>query len=332
MGLNRGSVDYDAINKSYRISGSGENMWFTSDAFQFVWKKMSGDVSLTADIRWIGTGGNPHRKACLLIRQSLDPNSPYADVAVHGEGLTSLQYRETAGAPTREIQSNVSGPQRVRIEKEGDYVFMSLAREGDTLRSAGGSFKFKLSDPFYIGLGVCAHDSNATEQAVFSNVEITSGKQKSIGEPMLESTLETVTIASTDRRVVYHSRDHFEAPNWSRDGRVLYLQPGRASVHASRSPAEHLSCSKPDLPHAAITTMAYRRTARSLLSATNRKTANHSSTYCQSPEERRVKSPPSGHLTGMAGRRTEPLWLFAANATASLIFIRFWQQVAKKND
>jgi Tol biopolymer transport system component len=226
--LGRGSVEYDTVKKSYHISGSGENMWFTSDAFQFVWKKMSGDVSLTADIRWIGTGGNPHRKACLLVRQSLEPNSPYADVAVHGEGLTSLQYREIPGGPTREIQANVSGPQRVRIEKEGDYVFMSLAREGDTLRSAGGSFKFKLNDPFYIGLGVCAHDSNATEQAAFSNVEITSGKQKSIGEPMLESTLETVTIASTDRRVVYTSRDHFEAPNWSRDGKhFLFNQDGR---------------------------------------------------------------------------------------------------------
>ena len=85
--LNHGSVEYDAVKKSYRISGSGENMWFTSDAFQFVWKKMSGNVSLTADIRWIGTGGNPHRKACLLVRQNLEPNSPYADVAVHGEGV-----------------------------------------------------------------------------------------------------------------------------------------------------------------------------------------------------------------------------------------------------
>jgi Tol biopolymer transport system component len=45
---------------------------------------------------------------------------------------------------------------------------------------------------------------------------------------MLESTLETVTIASTDRRVVYTSRDHFEAPNWSRDGKhFLFNQDGR---------------------------------------------------------------------------------------------------------
>src|SRR5207249_4010077 len=173
-----GSVEYDAARKSYLIAGGGENMWATNDAFHFIWKQMSGDVSLAADISWVGTGGNPHRKACLLIRQSLDPDSPYADAALHGDGLTSLQYREVRGGPTREIQSNVAAPRRVRIEKEGDYVFMSIAREGEPLHAAGGSFKIKLSEPFFVGLGVCAHDNNALEKAVFSNVEIMSGKRE----------------------------------------------------------------------------------------------------------------------------------------------------------
>src|SRR5574341_1707877 len=89
-----GSVEYDAAQKTYFVAGGGENMWFATDAFHFVWKQASGDVSLAADIRWLGTGGNPHRKACLLIRQSLDADSPYADAALHGNGLASLQYRE----------------------------------------------------------------------------------------------------------------------------------------------------------------------------------------------------------------------------------------------
>ena len=216
-----GTARYDSATRTYRVGGSGENMWFTKDAFQFVWKKMSGDVSLTADIRWIGTGGNPHRKACLLIRQSLEPDAPYADAVVHGVGLTSLQYRETTGAPTREIQANVNAPRTIRIQREGDYVFMSLAQEGEKIHSAGGSFKIKIADPFYVGIGVCAHDSSAFEQAEFSNVELSSGKAVAAGEPVLESTLETVSIASTDRRVVYTVRDHIEAPNWSRDGKFF---------------------------------------------------------------------------------------------------------------
>jgi TolB protein len=124
-----GSVKFDAGKGEYLVGGSGENMWFASDAFQFVWKKWSGDVSLAADVRWIGTTGNAHRKACLLIRQSLDPDAPYVDAALHGDGLTSLQYREVRGGPTREIQSGLAGPRRIRIEREGNEVFMSVAPE-----------------------------------------------------------------------------------------------------------------------------------------------------------------------------------------------------------
>jgi sugar lactone lactonase YvrE len=223
-----GAVEFDAKNKSYFVAGGGENMWFDKDAFHFVWKQASGDISLAADIRWLSAGSNPHRKACLIIRQSLDPDSPYADAALHGNGLASLQYREEKGGPTREIQSNVTAPKRIRIEKEGDYVFMSIAREREALQAAGGSFRLKFTEPFYLGLGVCAHDNNAIEKAVFSNVEITSGKTKAAGEPVLESTLEIITIASKDRRVVHRARAHFEAPNWSRDGKsLLFNQAGR---------------------------------------------------------------------------------------------------------
>ncbi|MCP4261830.1 MAG: TolB family protein [Planctomycetes bacterium] len=221
-----GYVKCDAAQKSYLIAGSGENMWFNNDAFHFLWKKASGDISLAADIRWIDTGGNPHRKACLIIRQSLEPDSPYADAVIHGDGLTSLQYRQVRGGPTREIQSNVTAPYRIRIEKEGDYVFMSIAHENETLRSAGGSFKIKFNEPFYIGLGVCAHDNTVLEKAVFSNIELKTGKLNSVKETLLESTLQTVAITSKDRRVVYHIQDHIEAPNWSRDGKYFLFNRG----------------------------------------------------------------------------------------------------------
>jgi TolB protein len=222
----KGSVAYDAKAGTYTVTGGGENMWFSADAFHFVWKKASGDLGLAADIRFVGEAGNAHRKAALLIRQGLEPDAAYADAVVHGDGLTSIQYREERGGPTREIQSNVKGPRRLRIEKEGDYVFLSVASAGEPLRPAGGSFKIKLAEPFLVGLGVCAHDNAVSETAVFSNIEMTAGRAPASGEPMLESTLETIAIASKDRRVVYTAAEHFEAPNWSRDGDELIFNRG----------------------------------------------------------------------------------------------------------
>jgi hypothetical protein len=222
----KGSAVYDAATGSYTVTGGGGNMWFDKDAFHFVWKKAEGDLALAANVRFRGTGGNDHRKAALLIRQGLEPDAAYADAVVHGDGLTSIQYREVKGGPTREVQSSVKGPKRLRIEKQGDYVFLSVAAEGEPLRSAGGSFKIRFTGPFLVGLGVCAHDDAASETAVFSNVELTAGLPSRGGEPVLESTLETIAIDSKDRRVVRTAVEHFEAPNWSRDGKELVYNSG----------------------------------------------------------------------------------------------------------
>ncbi|MGA2102966.1 MAG: hypothetical protein ABSG34_17795 [Candidatus Sulfotelmatobacter sp.] len=214
--LHPGAVEYDSAKQTYTISGSGENMWLAADAFQFVWKKISGDITLTADISFLTKTGNEHKKAALMLRQSLDADSIYVDVALHASGLTSLQFRDEKGAVTREIQSNLSAPKRLRITKRGDYVYMSL---GDAdLKIAGGWIRIPLQGPFYVGLGVCSHDKDVVEQAVFSNVELTQSVAAPASKPTLYSTLETIDVASADRKVSYLAQGRFEAPNWTRDG------------------------------------------------------------------------------------------------------------------
>jgi TolB protein len=215
--LHAGSVDYDPSTQTYTISGSGENMWLAADAFQFAWKKISGDVTLTADISFLNKSGNEHKKAALMFRQSLDADSVYADVALHASGLTSLQFRDEKGAVTREIQANISAPKRLRIAKRGDYVYMSLAADGEP-KVAGGWLRIPFAGTFYVGLGVCSHDKDVVEKAVFFSVELTQPTPAPAGQPTLYSTLETVAIDSADRRVAYLAPGRFEAPNWTRDG------------------------------------------------------------------------------------------------------------------
>jgi hypothetical protein len=233
-----GSTQYDAAHQVYILAGGGENMWSTSDAFQFAWKQVSGDIALTADIAFPETGGNPHRKAVLMLRQSLDADSPYADspyadVALHGEGLTSLQFREGKGAITHEIQSNLSAPHRMRIEKRGDFIYVFLASAAnELLRPSGASIRLPLEGSFYVGIGVCSHDKNVVEKAVFSNVELATPSARDV-PPVLYSTLESVPIASTDRRVVYTAPSHFEAPNWTPDGAYLIFN---SEGHIQRLP------------------------------------------------------------------------------------------------
>lgn len=234
--LHPGSVEYDAAKQTYTIAGSGENMWFAKDAFHFAWKKASGDVTLTADISFLGKGAQEHRKAVLMVRQSLDADSAYADVALHGNGLTSLQYRDEKGAATHEIPANVSAPKRLRLVKRGAYFSMWLADERGKFQLASGATRIALQEPLYVGIGVCSHDANVVEKALFSNVSIEAQPESPHMEgesaatnplaPLtpsvtLYSVLETISIDSSDRRVVYIAPHRFEAPNWMPDGMML---------------------------------------------------------------------------------------------------------------
>src|SRR2546423_15089095 len=72
-----GSLEFDAAPGEYKITGGGANIWATEDAGFFTWKRLSGDVTLTADVRFIGTGAVTHRKAVLMVRQDLTPGSAY---------------------------------------------------------------------------------------------------------------------------------------------------------------------------------------------------------------------------------------------------------------
>lgn len=224
-----GSAVFDPAAGSYVISGGGENMWFTNDAFHFVWKRVSGDFALQAAVEFLQPGGNAHRKACLLVRQGLEPDAAYVDVAVHGDGLTSLQFRERPGAMTHEIQANVTHPRRIGLERRGDTFFMTLPDAGNGPGAISGAFmRLKFSEPVYVGLGVCAHDNKVLESVRFSEVTLNSKIAARESRSVLHCALEIVPLGSKDRRVIYHTTRHIEAPNWSRDGKfLLFNSEGR---------------------------------------------------------------------------------------------------------
>ena len=224
----KGKAAFDAASGEYRVTGGGANIWGTADAFQFAWKKMSGDVALTADIHFIGTGAVAHRKATLMIRQSLDPDSAYADVALHGDGLTSLQFRPSAAAITQEVRqdakSDLSAPVRIRIERRGDRFTMLAGKPGEPLTSTGPA-TMTLHDPVYAGLAVCSHDASVLETAAFSNVTV-EALPAARAQVRYSSKISIYDLRDKSIRTAYREDQVFEAPNWSRDGKYLLANSG----------------------------------------------------------------------------------------------------------
>jgi TolB protein len=166
------TAHYDPASGEYRITGGGANVWGTADAFYFVWKKASGDMTLTADVQWVGTSSAQHRKALLMIRQSLDPGSAYADAVSHGNGLTSLQFRGAANEQTYQVITQVEGTVRLRIERKGSRFTMYAGKPNEELKPVGPVEYVGLQDPVYVGLGVCSHVATTLETAIFSNVKL----------------------------------------------------------------------------------------------------------------------------------------------------------------
>lgn len=217
-----GAVAYDASTQTYEISGSGSNMWFGADECHFVWRKLSGDFILTANARFVGEGVDPHRKIGWMIRADLEGDSPYADVALHGDGLTSLQFRRQRGADTEQLESAVTMPEVLQLERQGGKLRMAVAKAGETF-STRDLADLQLPDEVYVGLFVCAHNAEVVERAEFHNVRITLPAAPDFRpyQDYIGGRLETMEVANGNRHVNRTFPGAIQAPNWTVDGRAL---------------------------------------------------------------------------------------------------------------
>ena len=166
-----GSHTYDAKQDLYTLTGSGANLWGEKDACHFVWKKVSGDFDISGEVSFIGEGVDPHRKIGFMVRESLDEDARYADIAIHGDGLTSLQYRAETDGPTAEVKSAKSsvGTTAIAFKREGDRFSI---RTGDLSGGDDAWLYLALPEECYLGLFICSHNDTVTETALFRNVRL----------------------------------------------------------------------------------------------------------------------------------------------------------------
>lgn len=154
----KGATAYGAASETYQITGGGADLWGAADAFHFDWKMWDGDGALQADVAFPAGTHPPNEKAVLMFRQSLDPGSTYADVAIHADGHITLQWRAVQGGATDDIEADAHGSKTLRIERHGD-VYGAFATGPDGKLTQFASAVIAMHDPLYVGVGVCAHDA-----------------------------------------------------------------------------------------------------------------------------------------------------------------------------
>lgn len=169
-----GDASYDAASRTYTITSAGYNIWYTRDEFRFLWRKMSGDVSLAATVEWPNMEDFGDRKVALLIRQGLNDDSVQALVAQHGAGMVHLARREVQNTRIKDMEYRVGSrgglpggrtpdslvtlhPARLGIEKKGDRFQLWISWQGEAMHPEGAPVTVKLTEPFYVGIGFTSH-------------------------------------------------------------------------------------------------------------------------------------------------------------------------------
>jgi hypothetical protein len=176
--LAAGSSSYSKATGKYTINSAGYNIWYTRDEFRFLWKKMSGDVSLAADVSFPDTAGYSDRKAVVIIRQSLDDDAKEAMVALHGAGLMHLAWRPEKNQSLKEMRVDEKSARRIGIEKHGDAFSIFVSMNGEPMHQLGAPIQLHLDEPFYVGIGFCSHLPDKVDTGVLSNVVLENAAGK----------------------------------------------------------------------------------------------------------------------------------------------------------
>jgi TolB protein len=228
-----GSATYIPETGQYIISGAGYNVWADHDEFQFVWKKMKGDFIISTRAEFLGSWVNYHRKVGVMVRKSLEGNSAHVNTVEHGDGLTSLQFRRTAGAQTEEIKAKLTKANIIQLERHGNQYIMRAAVYGEPFVTDTVN-NIELGDEVYVGLFVGSHNADVVETGVFSNVRLTvpfKGVADNETQMKLGSHLEILEIASGKRDILYSVPYSIQAPNWTRDGNNLIFNDDKGLIN-----------------------------------------------------------------------------------------------------
>jgi TolB protein len=168
----KGNAEFDAATGQYRITGSGTDIWGKADQFHYVWREMSGNFAVSATAKFL-TEGIGHRKAVIMLRKSLDTDSPFVHLAIHGDGTPSVQFRNTKADNTNTVDFPIEGPGtwKLKLVRQGATITVWISKDGAPLRELGHTAN-QLGSPVMVGLGVSSHSQEAINTVLFSDVSV----------------------------------------------------------------------------------------------------------------------------------------------------------------
>jgi hypothetical protein len=174
---------------TFTMSAEGSDIWAGTDEFRYVYKQLSGDGEIIARVvRIAGPATNEWRKGGVMIRETLDPTSKHAFMAVSPNPTHGLafQYRDGIDAADSDSEhgvDNQTAPYWVKVVRKGnvftgyhspDGITWTMKDPSGTETDASNPVTITMASKVYIGLALTSHENDVLCMAQFSNVS-TSG-------------------------------------------------------------------------------------------------------------------------------------------------------------
>ena len=193
---------------------------------------MKGNFILQTRASFVGKGVDPHRKIGWMARTTLDTSSPMVIATVHGDGLTSLQYRKVQAGPVVQDTSTQRGPDMIQLERKGKEFIMSVAHFGEPYTQIKVD-NIDLGDEVLVGLFVCSHNKDVIEKAKFNNVRIIKPVKENFVpyREYIGSRIELMNVFTGNRKIIYTDTGSLQAPNWTVDNKALIYNTNKGVMY-----------------------------------------------------------------------------------------------------
>jgi hypothetical protein len=175
-----GSAGYANVsNGTFVVSGSGAGIGGAADGLSYVYKAVTGDVTITARVAantWTGGGS---QKTGIMMRESLSSNAIAFSLTSGDGGVREARFggRSSAGGSMSFQTGNLytRAPTWFRLKRTGNMVSAYQSTDGKTWFAAGSPVVVSMANTYYVGLAVSSN-SSGLNTATYDSVLVTSSQ------------------------------------------------------------------------------------------------------------------------------------------------------------
>jgi len=157
---------------TYTVSGSGTDIWGTSDKLNYYYQNDTGDLTFTARVASV-QNTNAWAKVGLMVRESTAANAAYVGIYVTPGNGVSMQYRSATGVTATDLARNTGfvAPYWVRLVRSGNTFTGFRSPDGVTWTQVG-QISVTMAANVTEGFAVCSHNNTTLNTSTFDNVSV----------------------------------------------------------------------------------------------------------------------------------------------------------------